>query len=106
MAKRKSFFERIWLKILGRLNTTGGALVVLFTFAGLGAGFATYVCNVFYKIDINEINQKHNIELAKQMHEFEEKLKEKDIQLDELRQKKHILEYNLNKLEHEKNQNK
>ena len=101
VGKRKSFKEKLWIKVLERINTTGGVLVVLGSSVGFGVTIATYVCSVTYGIKINEINQQHNIELTRQYHDFQEQLWEKNGEIEELKQKNRILEYNINKGKYE-----
>ena len=105
MKKRKSIFKRFILKILSKVNTIGGAFILVATIFSSGVGVGSYVSNIFHQIDINNINQKHNEELVQQDKEFKETIdKYKDIIL-ELKHKNNMLEYNLNKLSHE-NKNK
>ena len=105
MKKRKSLFRRIILKILTKVNTIGGAFIVVATIFGSGVGVGSYVSNIFNQIEINNINQKHNEESLQQDKEFKEAIdKYKDIISDQ-KHKNNMLEYNLNKLSHE-NKNK
>lgn len=105
MKKRKSIFKRFILKILSKVNTIGGAFILVATIFSSGVGVGSYVSNIFHQIEINNINQKHNEELVQQDKEFKETIdKYKDIIL-ELKHKNNMLEYNLNKLSHE-NKNK
>ena len=105
MKKRKSIFKRFILKILSKVNTIGGAFILVATILSSGVGVGSYVSNIFHQIEINNINQKHNEELVQQDKEFKETIdKYKDIIL-ELKHKNNMLEYNLNKLSHE-NKNK
>lgn len=105
MKKRKSIIKRFILKILSKVNTIGGAFILVATIFSSGVGVGSYVSNIFHQIEINNINQKHNEELVQQDKEFKETIdKYKDIIL-ELKHKNNMLEYNLNKLSHE-NKNK
>ena len=105
MKKRKSIFKRLVLKILSKVNTIGGALIVIGTIFGFGVGVGGYVSNIFHQIEINNINQKHYEKLLQKDKEFKETIdKYKDI-ISEQKHKINMLEYNLNKLSHE-NKNK
>jgi hypothetical protein len=53
-------------------------------------------------LEINEINQTHNIELAKQKSQFDEKVIELNRRIDELIHEKHMIEYELKQIKDEK----
>lgn len=105
MKKRKSIFKRFILKILSKVNTIGGAFILVTTIFSSGVGVGSYVSNIFHQIEINNINQKHYEKLLQKDEEFKETIdKYKDI-ISEQKHKINMLEYNLNKLSHE-NKNK
>jgi len=58
---------------LSKLNTTWAAIIAGCTLISMGFGAGFYVSDVFRKIEINEINQKHNEQLYNQMKNFDEK---------------------------------
>lgn len=105
MKKRKSIFKRLVLKILSKVNTIGGAFIVVATIFGSGVGVGSYLSNIFHQIEINDINQKYYEKLLQKDNEIKEAIdKYKDI-ISEQKHKINMLEYNLNKLSHE-NKNK
>jgi hypothetical protein len=63
-------------KILSKLGTVWGAIIAGCTILGFGVGAGSYVTDVFSKIEINEINQKHNGQLYQQRIEFDKQMKE------------------------------
>jgi hypothetical protein len=71
--------------ILTKLNTTWAAIIAGCTLLSLGFGAGFYVTDIFKKIEINEINQKHNEMLYNQKKEFDQKA-------DELIHKVYLLE--------------
>lgn len=101
MKKRKSIFKRLTLKILSKINTTGGTFIVIASIFGFGFAAGTYLSNISHQIEMNNINQKQNKELVLQKKEFEESIDELKNIINELKHKNNMLEYNLNKLNHE-----
>lgn len=79
-------------KIIEKINTIGGAIAIIFAVFTAGIGTATYVCNIFSKIEVQEIKQQHNLELLKQAREFDEKVRALCIEIDELRQENKLLQ--------------
>jgi len=61
---------------LSKLNTTWVAIIAGCTLISMGFGAGFYVSDVFKKIEINEINQKHNVQLYNQKKDFDEKAEE------------------------------
>ena len=94
-------------KLSDRLSSVGGVITILFAVYGAGIGTATYVGNLLKKIEINEINQAHNVELEQQSRIFYEKIDELRIEIDQLRQANNLLEIeNKQYHENEKRENK
>ncbi|MDX9694535.1 MAG: hypothetical protein RBT49_01985 [Bacteroidales bacterium] len=61
---------------LSKLNTTWTAIIAGCTLISMGFAAGFYVSDVFKKIEINEINQKHNELLYNQKKDFDEKTEE------------------------------
>lgn len=61
---------------LSKLNTTWAAIIAGCTLISLGFGAGFYVSDVFKRIEINEINQKHNEQLYIQKRKFDDKTQE------------------------------
>lgn len=101
MKKKKGVFEKIIFKILSKVNTQGGALVLICTIFGFGFGAGCYVSNIFHQIEVNDLNQNHYMELVRQEKDFEKSIDEFKSIITELKHKNSILEYNLNRLNHE-----
>lgn len=68
-----------------KLNTTWAAIIAGCTIFGFGYGAASIVTNIFQRIEINEINQKHNEQLYTQKKDF-------DFKIEELTHEIHLLE--------------
>jgi len=78
-------------KLLTKLNTVWVAIIAGCTIFGSGFGAGSYVSNIFKKIEITELNQKHNEQLYNQKIEH-------DKQFIELVQEKNLLEIENGKL--------
>jgi len=78
-------------KCISMLNTVWGALIAGITIFGFGFGTGSYVSNIFKKIEIAEVNQKHNEQLYNQKCEY-------DKQIVDLVQQKNLLEIENGKL--------
>lgn len=70
---------------LTKLNATWVAIIAGCTILSMGFGAGFYVSDVLKKIEINEINQKHNEQLYNQKKAF-------DYNIEELTHKVNLLE--------------
>ena len=77
---------------LTKLNTTWTTIIAGCTLLSIGFGAGYYIADVIKKIEINEINQKHNENLYNQKKEF-------DRRTDELIHRVNILELQNGKLQ-------
>lgn len=100
-----------------KINSTAiGRIQKLKNWCNEYAGIATVVSIIaacafflgqFYEgLKINDINQAHNIELAKQKSQFDEKVIELNRRIDELIHEKHMIEYELKQTKDEKGNEK
>lgn len=72
--------------IFTKLNTTWTTMIAGCTLLSIGFGAGFYISDVFKKIEVNEISQKHNEQLFNQKKEF-------DFKVDELTLKLKLLEF-------------
>lgn len=68
-----------------KLNTIWAAIIAGCTLLSMGFGTGFYISNILNKIEINEVNQKHNEQLYDQKKNFDNKV-------EELIHEKHLLE--------------
>nr|WP_319511333.1 hypothetical protein [uncultured Draconibacterium sp.] len=61
---------------LSKLSTTWNVIISGLTLLSMGFAAGYYISDVFKKIEINQINQQHNVQLYNLTKDFDKKSKE------------------------------